>query len=106
MEHQSPQDSDMPPTSQSVDASTNPSLDSFMPILSSGVADQRSADHALGLSDEQMDAQLLRQKRFDAVFREITRFSALAVLAVMILIIGALTSGSWLSIKTFGFHFL
>ncbi|HEY6094894.1 MAG TPA: phosphate ABC transporter permease subunit PstC [Gallionellaceae bacterium] len=53
-----------------------------------------------------LDARLRRQNWLDILFRNITRLSAFAVLALLVAIILSLVVGSWPAIKAFGFHFL
>ncbi|HEU0187530.1 MAG TPA: phosphate ABC transporter permease subunit PstC [Gallionellaceae bacterium] len=53
-----------------------------------------------------LDARLRRQNWLDILFRNITRLSAFAVLALLVTIILSLVVGSWPAIKAFGFHFL
>src|SRR5512139_979992 len=53
-----------------------------------------------------LDARLRRQNWLDILFRNITRLSAFAVLALLVTIILSLVIGSWPAIKAFGFHFL
>jgi phosphate transport system permease protein len=52
------------------------------------------------------DARLKRQNLLDITFRNVTRLSAFAVLALLAAIIFMLVIGSLPAIKTFGFHFL
>lgn len=52
------------------------------------------------------EARLKRQNWLDSLFRNITRLSAFAVLALLASIIGSLVIGSQPSLKAFGFHFL
>jgi phosphate transport system permease protein len=53
-----------------------------------------------------LDARLRRQNWLDILFRNITRLSAFAVLALLATIILSLVVGSMPAIKAFGFHFL
>ena len=52
------------------------------------------------------EARLKRQNILDIVFRNLTRISAFAVLALLTAIIASLVIGSWPAMKAFGFHFL
>jgi phosphate transport system permease protein len=52
------------------------------------------------------NARLKRQNSLDILFRNVTRLSAFAVLALLTSIIGSLVIGSQPSIEAFGFHFL
>ena len=52
------------------------------------------------------DTQLKRQNLLDILFRNVTRFSAFAVLALLLGILASLVIGSMESIKAFGFGFL
>jgi len=49
---------------------------------------------------------LKRQRLYDGLFRNTTRFFAFLVLAVLVAIITSLAVGGWQSITTFGFSFL
>ena len=52
------------------------------------------------------ESRLKRQNWLDILFRNVTRISAFAVLALLIAIIVSLIFGSMPAIKAFGFHFL
>ncbi len=79
-------------------------IEEMMPVISR--ESSRSRDAAAFVSESDIDARLSRQKVWDRVFREITRFFALAVLALLALILGSLISGSLPAFKAFGWKFL
>lgn len=67
------------------------------------------ARHAVELHTEPRTipvAALKRQRLYDVLFRNTTRFFALLVLVVLFGIVGSLLAGGWLSITTFGARFL
>ena len=64
---------------------------------------------SVATSPDLLAARLGKMRRLalgDLLFKTLTYLAALAVLAIFIGVIIAITKGSWLSIKTFGFKFL
>jgi phosphate transport system permease protein len=74
-----------------------------MPSLSTSVGREQAAD---AISDAVIDVRLKRHRRLDRVFYEITRFSALSILALICYLVFSLASGGWLAFRTFGWKFL
>jgi len=94
MERQSRQDSKVP--------TVNTSTEELMPLL----ANSRTKSAAVSLSDDVLDARLRWQKKLDRVFREVTRFFALAVLFVLVTLTVTLAKGAWPALHHFGWKFL